>query len=175
MSVADESQSADERPLPQNPDAERAVLGALLGENTDAGFVLGMLHPGDFFLDPHKVIFSTLHEIREEGDKSDLLLLEERLRSAQKLDAAGGIAYLAQLALGMSSPSNVKFYAQVVREKAELRGLIHMASAIQKRAVDGEPAAILRNEATQLSEMALQIAARLDEGFSCHSDENEGR
>jgi len=161
------AQPVVERPLPRNLDAERAVLGALLIGNPDAGRVLDSLRPDDF-LGHHRVIFSALLAIREAGSASDLLLLEERLRHDGKLEAAGGVGYIAQLIDGVPRISNVSHYARIVREKAMLRELIDAAHAIKESAFgQKEPASELRDRLTNtLSEMAERDAAERDDGIS---------
>jgi replicative DNA helicase len=161
-------QTTLERPLPHSADAERAVLGALLVGNFDAGAALDLLRPEDFFLNPNQVIFSALREMRESASVSDLLLLEDKLNREGKLEAAGGVAYIANLIDGVPRVSNVTHYAAIVRDKAELRELIHLAAGIQDRAFDHEssPADLRDDLANRLSEMAERDAAIRDNGIS---------
>ena len=59
----------------------------------------------------------------------------EDLSRGGKLEAAGGVAYLSQLADGLPRVTNVEHYARIVKEKAVLRSLIYSAAAIQEQAL----------------------------------------
>jgi replicative DNA helicase len=73
-----------------------------------------------------------------EGEAIDLVTLTDKLHRSGELNAAGGAAYLASICDGMPRVSNVKHYAQIVRETAKLRRLIHACHAIQEQAFDGK-------------------------------------
>src|ERR1700736_4424784 len=118
-----------ERPLPNNLNAERSVLGAILLDNQVLNTAIEKLKTDDFFLDLHR---------------------------RGELEAAGGAAYLAQLIDGVPRLSNVEHYARIVKEKAVLRSLIHTANAIQQRAFDAddEADAILDRAETDIFQLA---------------------
>src|SRR5579885_1453519 len=106
-----------EKPLPNNLDAERSILGALLLDNN-------ALKPEDFFLDQHRRVFNQMISLGENQQAIDLVTLTEELHRRGELEAAGGAPYLASLADGMPRVSNVEHYARIVKEKAVLRNLI---------------------------------------------------
>jgi replicative DNA helicase len=127
-----------ERPLPQNPDAERSVLGAILLDNHALNTAIELLRPEDFFLDQHRRLYSRMIALGERQRAIDLVTLAEELERNGELEAAGGGAYLAQLVDGVPRVTHVEHYAHIVKEKALLRSLIHATEAIQQQALEAE-------------------------------------
>src|SRR5262245_45444169 len=115
---------------PQNVEMEQSVLGAILLENNALVKVLELLDPRDFYQDAHRWIYEGMIELFEENMPIDLLTVTERLRKKDRLEAVGGAAYLAELVELVPTAAHVWHHAQVVREKAVLRSLIHTATTI---------------------------------------------
>src|SRR6266849_5445753 len=130
-----------EKPLPNNLDAERSVLGAVLLDNHALNSAIEHLRPEDFFLDQHRRVFTQMIALGEAQQAIDLITLTEELHRHGDLEAAGGAPYLASLADGMPRVSNIEHYARIVKEKAILRNLIHATHGIQQRAFEGEEGA----------------------------------
>src|SRR5713101_2039847 len=145
-----------ERPLPQNLDAERSVLGAILLDNHVLNAAIEKLKPEDFFLEQHRRIFDRMISLGELQQAIDLVTLTEAMHGTGELEAAGGAAYLAQLVDGMPRVSNIEHYARIVKEKAVLRNLIHATHNIQQRAFEGEDGAdaILDNAESSIFALA---------------------
>src|SRR5215468_11469358 len=112
-----------EQPLPNNLDAERSVLGAVLLDNNALNTAIENLRPEDFFLDQHRRVFTQMIALGEHQQAIDLVTLTEELHRHGELEAAGGAPYLSSLADGMPRVSNVEHYARIVKEKALLRSL----------------------------------------------------
>ncbi len=145
-----------EKPLPNNLDAERSVLGAILLDNNALNPAVEHLRPEDFFLDQHRRVFTQMIALGESQQAIDLVTLTEELHRRGDLDASGGAPYLASLADGMPRVSNVEHYARIVKEKAMLRNLIHATHNIQQRAFEGEDGAdtILDNAESSIFALA---------------------
>jgi replicative DNA helicase len=135
------AQATLERPLPQNLDAERSILGAILLDNHALNAAIENLKPEDFFLEQHRRVFNQMIALGEDQQAIDLVTLTESLHRVGELESSGGAPYLAALADGMPRVSNVEHYARIVREKALLRNLIHATHNIQQRALEGEDGA----------------------------------
>src|SRR5271169_4665112 len=133
--------TALEKPLPNNLDAERSVLGAILLDNNALNTAIESLRAEDFFLDQHRRVFTQMIALGEAQQAIDLITLTEELHRRGDLEASGGAPYLASLADGMPKVSNVEHYARIVKEKAMLRNLIHTTHNIQQRAFEGEDGA----------------------------------
>ena len=115
---------------PQNLEAERAVLGAILMDNESIYAVMEILDSSAFYQPSHRLIFGTMLELSERGDPIDIVTLSERLRSAGSLDKAGGPDYIPTLADEVPTAAGVANYATIVREKATLRSLIEASTEI---------------------------------------------
>ncbi len=145
-----------EKPLPNNLDAERSVLGAILLDNHALNPAIEHLRPEDFFLDQHRRVFTQMIALGEGQQAIDLVTLTEELNRKGDLEASGGAPYLASLADGMPKVSNIEHYARIVKEKAILRNLIHTTHNIQQRAFEGEDGAdaILDNAESSIFALA---------------------
>ncbi len=145
-----------ERPLPQNLDAERSVLGAVLLDNHALNAALERLKPEDFFLGQHRRVFQQMIVLGEAQQAIDLVTLTDELHRRGELEAAGGAAYLAQLMDGVPRVTNVDHYARIVKEKAILRNLIHATHAIQQQALeaDEDADAILDRAESEIFQLA---------------------
>jgi replicative DNA helicase len=124
-----------ERPLPHNIEAERSILGAVLLDNHALNAAVERLKSEDFFLPQHRHIFERMVQLGEKQQGIDTITLMEDLARSGELEAAGGVAYLSQLADGLPRVTNVDHYARIVKEKAILRALIYSASVIQEQAL----------------------------------------
>jgi replicative DNA helicase len=145
-----------EKPLPNNLDAERSVLGAILLDNNALNPAIEHLRPEDFFLDQHRRVFTQMIALGEGQQAIDLVTLSEELNRKGELEASGGAPYLASLADGMPKVTNIEHYARIVKEKAILRNLIHATHNIQQRAFEGEDGAdaILDNAESSIFALA---------------------
>jgi replicative DNA helicase len=135
------------KPLPQNLDAERSILGAVLMDNK--ALDAADLSEGDFFLSQHVKIFRTMREIADGNEPINLVTLSEKLRCAGELEAAGGDPYLASLVDGKARVSNVGHYAKLVRKAAILRKVIYIADRVSSAAFDGGEVELVLDTATQ--------------------------
>jgi replicative DNA helicase len=137
-----------ERPLPQNLEAERSILGAILLDNHALNAAVEKVRSEDFFLPQHRRIFERMIQLGEKQQAIDTVTLMEDLGRLGELEAAGGVAYLSQLADGLPRATNVEHYARIVKEKAVLRNLIHSTAAIQEQALAaGEEADVILDRA----------------------------
>jgi len=153
-----------DRPLPQSPDAERAVLGSILINNNAFYRVIGLVDTEDFFRDAHRSIFATMRGLAEQSREIDLLTLKEELAKRSQLEQVGGSAYISSLSDGIPDVANVERYARIVKEKSMLRRLIVMGNSVMRAALDApsEPADVLN-----IAEQSLYKIAEgsIDKGF----------
>src|SRR2546421_245073 len=144
MTVAQLDVALD-RPMPQSPDAERAVLGSIL-TNANAFYrVIATIGTEDFFKDAHRTIFTAMRRLAEESREIDLLTVKEELSKRGWMEQAGGGAYVSSLTDAPPDVANVERYARIVKEKSTLRRLIVMGNSVMRAALDapGEPADVL--------------------------------
>ena len=121
---------------PQNLDAEKGVLGSLLLDPELCDEIALMLRPGDFYAAPHQKLFHHIMEMHAEGGRVDATLLIERLRQSGDLEAIGGTAFLADVLNSVAVAAHAAYYAEIVRDKATLRSLIHASTEILRNAYD---------------------------------------
>tara|TARA_B100001175_G_scaffold307299_1_gene306353 strand:+ start:851 stop:2215 length:1365 start_codon:yes stop_codon:yes gene_type:complete len=117
--------------LPQNNEAEQAVLGSILIDQDAMNLALEEIVESDFYDENHKKIFSAMVDLDKESKPIDILTLYDKLKSKKSLlKDVGGSSYLSQLIEIVPSSSNVVFYAKSVKEKSILRSMIRTASEI---------------------------------------------
>lgn len=83
----------EDRPLPSNHEAERAVLGAVLLDNSALAVVRGLLSAEDFHKPEHVHIFGHMIDLHDSGVTVDLVTLTERLHVESELEMVGGAPY----------------------------------------------------------------------------------
>jgi KaiC/GvpD/RAD55 family RecA-like ATPase len=127
-----------DKPLPQNLDAEKSLLGSVLVDNAALKAAAEIVNSADFFhpsnvdLSTNGRIFLAMLRLEKEKQPIELLTLVDQLKADNEL-----AAYVASLATGVPRVSNVKHYATMVREKSLLRAVIHKTDDLQRRAWDG--------------------------------------
>jgi len=147
-----------DRPLPQNPDAERAVLGSILINNNAFYRVVGLIDTEDFFKDAHRAIFSSMRTLAEQSREIDLLTLKDELAKRAQLEQSGGAGYISSLMDGIPDIANVERYARMVKEKSMLRRLIVMGNSVMRAALDAP------NESADVLNIAEQSLYKIAEG-----------
>src|SRR5436190_7421130 len=163
MTVAQLDVALD-RPMPQSPDAERAVLGSIL-TNANAFYrVIGIIGTEDFFKDAHRTIFTAMRRLAEESREIDLLTVKEDLGKRGLMEQAGGSTYVSSLMDAPPDVANVERYAHIVKEKSTLRRLIMMGNSVMRAALDapGEPADVLSIAEKSIYEIAQ---GSIEKGF----------
>ena len=122
---------------PQNIEAEESVLGAMLVTESALVAVVdgGELEPVDFYLDKHRLTFEAISSLREAGKPVDEITVRDALRD--RAEEAGGVHYVAELAAKVPAAGNASYYAEIVKEKADLRKLIDEAQKTIEAAREG--------------------------------------
>ncbi len=115
---------------PHSVEAEQAVLGGLMLDNTEWDNIADALLPEDFYRSEHQLIFKVMSKQGEANSPIDVVTLVEALSSLNELELAGGIDYLSELAGNARGTANIKAYADIIRERAVLRRLISVANGI---------------------------------------------
>jgi hypothetical protein len=109
-------------------DAERAVIGSVLIDQTAISEVIDFLTADDF-LDPrHRLIYGAMLTLYERGSAADVVTLADQLNS--HLEEAGGAGYLSQLGTSTPTAVHVQQYGQIVARAAAFRRLIGAAGRI---------------------------------------------
>jgi len=133
--MADVTESLHRLP-PQNLDAEASILGGVLLDNDAINSVIELVNPDDLYRESHRKIFRAMVELWDRNEPADLITLSDHLKAKGELEAAGGSAYLAELASQVPTAANIAYYARIVREKAILRHLIRTSTDIATRGLE---------------------------------------
>ncbi len=120
------------RSLPYNLEAEQSVIGSMLIDKTAIARVVEVLKGDDFYRDSHKVIFNAIFELYQKDTPIDMITLLEHLRSAEKLEASGGITYISEISNSIPSTANLSSYIKIVDDKSVLRKLIRASTEIME-------------------------------------------
>ncbi|HEX8395866.1 MAG TPA: replicative DNA helicase [Pyrinomonadaceae bacterium] len=140
-----------ERPLPSNTEGERAILGAILLDNSLINQAIEQLTPDDFYSPFHRAVFNGMIALFERGAKIDPILIGEELKKEGKLESYGGVAAIANLTYGLPHFNNIHHYAKLVSEKALARNLIKACNTIVSEALaEEDDAEIVLDRAEQL-------------------------
>lgn len=125
---------------PHSVEAESAVIGALLLDNSAWDRCADIVKEADFYRQEHKLIFATIAGLLGAGKPADMLIVCDRLEAAGHLDQVGGLTYLNSLAQYIPSAANLRRYSEIVKDKAKTRALISTCMNIEALAFqDGTP------------------------------------
>lgn len=153
---------------PHSVEAEQSVLGGLLLSADAWDAVSEAVTAADFYRPGHRLIFRQILKLADALEPIDVITVADKLQASGELESAGGLSYLTELAQNTPSASNIRAYAQVVRERASLRSLIEVAQEIADSGFnpDGRTSDELINEAErsimQISEQGPKAGGPLD-------------
>ena len=116
---------------PHNIEAEQAVLGALLLNWGAMSEVVSILRPDRFYSLQNQVIYEAMQKLFSKNATGDTISLINELTVENKLEQAGGAAYIASLTDTVPSAANIDYYAQMVLDRASRRDLIHISSELK--------------------------------------------
>ena len=127
--------------MPNNLEAEQALLGCLLIDIDTQTDILDKLTEEDFYQESHKLIIGAMKRVFNERKPVDLVTLSDELENSQSLDKAGGLTYITDLAKLTPSAANYKYYLDIVKRDSVNRKLIRASKDIIERAMSGAEAA----------------------------------
>ena len=153
------------RTPPHSVEAEQAVLGGLMLDSNAWDAVADIVLATDFYRRDHRLIFEAIAEVAETRGSCDAVTVSEYLERKGRLEEIGGLAYLGTIARDTPSASNVRAYAEIIRERSILRQLVAAGGEIAAAATDsrGRPASELVDEAER---RVFEIAERGSRGKS---------
>ena len=128
--------SLKDKVLPNNQDAEEAVLGALLLNWGAMSDVISKLKPERFYATRNQIIFEALTKLFAKNIQGDTISLLNELTVEGNLEKAGGAAYIASLTDTVPSAANIDYYADLVMDRALRRDLIKISTEIKASAFE---------------------------------------
>lgn len=139
---------------PHSVEAEQAVLGGLLLDNSAWDRIADLLTEADFYRHEHRRIFAAVAALVTANRPADVITVFGQLRTDKPEDDCGGMAYLNALAESVPSGRNARRYAEIVREKAIARAMVAKADEIATAAFRGD---------TDVGEQLVKAAASFDD------------
>jgi len=112
--------------------AESAVIGSMIFDPECIDKVLDIVEVLDFAFSENRTIFQAVISLHDENLPIDGLTVRSCLDERKKLDAIGGVEYLAEVLESVPSSANAEFYGKIVKEKSKLRRLVDVGSKISK-------------------------------------------
>jgi replicative DNA helicase len=148
-------------------EAERALLGSILLDNSALNLALEGVGKDDFFSEAHRITFDKMIAISEKNRTIDLVTLSEELAKEGQIEKAGGAAYLAALTDGVPVGTSVAVseYSRIVKEKSILRRLINASQNVISRCLEGtdDPDTLIDLAQSQVFDIAEQ---KVQSGFT---------
>ena len=117
---------------PQNIDAEKSLLGAVLIDEETLADISEHVTPKDFYEKRHAIIYGGMMRLYEKHKPVDLLTLTEELKRKNEIEGVGGSAYLTELTNYVPTAAHAEAYAELVAQKAVRRRLIKASGDISE-------------------------------------------
>ena len=114
------------RVMPHSVEAEQSVVGAMLMDKDAILAASEIICGDDFYQNAYGVIFDSMVELFNEGKPVDLITLQERLKEKEVPPEISRLEFVRDLVAAVPTSANVRYYAQIVSDKAVMRKLIKM-------------------------------------------------
>ncbi len=162
-----DQQVAQLRVPPHSIEAESSVLGGLLLDNGAWDRVGDLLVDGDFYRHEHQLVYAAIGALINASKPADVITVFEHLQNQGHADAVGGLGYLNSLAQYVPSASNIRRYAEIVRERSILRKLVSASDEIATAAFNpkGKQVDKILDEAEQKIFNIGEEGSRMKQGF----------
>ena len=122
--------------MPQAPDMEKAVLGALMIDKDAYLEVCDLLRPESFYEPRNQMVYEAIQQLSMEESPIDVLTVVDKLEKTGNLNEVGGPGYIAELSSMVVTSANIEYHAHVVAEKYLSRQMAHYVSIIGKKTFD---------------------------------------
>jgi replicative DNA helicase len=157
---------------PHSLQAEEAVLGGLMLDNTGWDTVADLVTEEDFYRRNHRLIFRAIASLADQNNPLDAVTLSEWLEQNALLNDVGGLGALGKLAQNTPSAANIKAYAEIVRDNSVMRQLIEVGNNIAGSAFapEGRDTSALLDNAEKLVFDIAEHGSRGKRGFRSISD-----
>ena len=140
------------RVLPHSVEAEQSVIGSMLMDR-DAIIAASEIVVGDdFYQRQYGVMFETMVELFNEGKPVDLVTLQERLKEKDVPPEISSLEFVRDLVNAVPTSANVKYYAEIVADKAMMRKLIKLTESIANTCYVGKESLPVIMEQTEKSQ-----------------------
>ena len=121
------------RIMPNSLEAEQSVIGSMIMDKDAIVTVMEMLSQEDFYHQQYGLLFQAMVELYNAGQPVDLVTLQNKLRSMNVPSEVSSLEFIRDLLTAIPTSANVKYYAQIVKDKAVLRRLIKITEEIENQ------------------------------------------
>mgnify|MGYP001243981685 FL=1 len=115
---------------PNSVEAERSILGGLMLDENAWDSISSIVFAEDFYRGDHRQIYKCMVSLVGKNRPLDIITIAEELDAIDELKTVGGMAYLSDLVNTTPSATNIRAYAEIVRERATIRKLISVGNEI---------------------------------------------
>ncbi len=119
---------------PQNLEAEKSVLGAILIDEDAMFKIADTLAPDNFYDRRHQVIFETMLYLYSHQQAIDVLTLSSKLKADKKIKESGDMQYLTEIVESVPTSAHVEEYSKIIVEQSQRRRLISLAAKVDELA-----------------------------------------
>lgn len=135
------------RILPHSIEAEQSVVGAMIMDREAIVVASELIMGDDFYNKQYGILFEAMVELHDEGSPVDLVTLQNRLREKDVPPEVSSLEFVRELITAVPTSANIKYYANIVAEKATLRKLIRLNEEIANTCYAGkEPLEVILEE-----------------------------
>lgn len=149
----------DDLDRPHDEFAERAVLGSMMTSGTALDDAVRSLTVEEFYNPTNQIIFDTMVRLTATNQPVSSTIVATKLQSEGRLEQVGGTDYLLQLVESSPAPSNVAYFANLIKDRAMQRKVIDVGMRITQM---GHTSGV---------DVSNIVTAALDEAFSLSNDE----
>lgn len=136
--MAEMEEALLKRVMPHSVEAEQSVIGSMIIDREAIVVASGLLRKEDFYGKQYGVVFEAMTELNDEGKPVDLVTLQNRLREKDVPPEVSSLEFVRDLITAVPTSANVKYYANIVAEKATLRKLIRLNEEIANTCYAGK-------------------------------------
>ena len=132
---------------PHSKEAEQSVIGSMIMDKDAIVVASELLTPDDFYIRQYGVLFEAMTELFQEGKPSDLVTILDKLKEKDVSPEVCGMEFIRDVTDAVPTSANIKYYAQIVAEKALARRLIKITEGISNTCyLDKEPMDVVLEE-----------------------------
>lgn len=118
------------RVLPHSVEAEQSVIGSMIMDREAIVVASEIVTGDDFYSKQYGILFDAMVELNNEGKPVDVVTLQDRLKEKEVPPEVSSLEFIVELVNAVPTSANIKYYANIVAEKATLRKLIKLNEEI---------------------------------------------
>ena len=122
--------------MPQAPEVEKAVLGALMIDKDAYVEVCDKLLPESFYEPRNQMVYDAIRRLSMDESPVDVLTVTDKLAKMGNLEEVGGPGYIMELSSKVATSANIEYHSNIVAEKYLARQMIRYVSTVGKKVFD---------------------------------------